>query len=81
MSERRQTMAELGQVIRDARRSRGWSQAELRERAQVSRPTVARIESGDDVNTGTLVKVTEALGVSRELRPRATRELGAAELR
>lgn len=79
MSERRQTMAELGQVIRNARRSRGWSQAELSERARVSRPTVARIEGGDDVNTVTLMKVTEALGVSLELRPRASPEHGAAE--
>ncbi|WP_304560376.1 hypothetical protein [Cryobacterium sp. Hb1] len=29
----------------------------------VSRPTIARIERGDDVSTATLAKVTTALGL------------------
>ncbi|MCD0172535.1 helix-turn-helix transcriptional regulator [Micrococcus luteus] len=48
-------------VVRDTRRLAGWSQAQLAERADVSRPTVARLEAGLDVSTGSLAKVLRAL--------------------
>lgn len=41
-----------------------WTQREVAERAGVSRPTVARIERGDDVSTATLAKVAAALGLT-----------------
>lgn len=56
-------MVELGQQIRAARASRGWSQSVLADAAGVSRPSVARIEVGEDVSTGTLSKIVEALGL------------------
>lgn len=52
----------VGQDIRVARRALGWSQTELANRAQVSRPTIARVETGVNVSTGTLEKVAKALG-------------------
>ena len=52
----------VGQEIRDARRALGWSQTELANRAHVSRPTVARVETGANISTGTLEKVAQALG-------------------
>lgn len=58
-----QTAIELGVTIRSARKSRGWSQTELGDAADISRPSVARIEGGMTVSTETLVKVTEALGL------------------
>ncbi|NMR32098.1 helix-turn-helix transcriptional regulator [Arthrobacter sp. SF27] len=57
----------FGTRIRQARQSRGWSQEELGARADVSRPTIARIERGDDVSTATLVKVASALGLTVEI--------------
>lgn len=63
-------MAELGQVIKAARVERGWSQTDLAEHAGVSRPSVARIEGGEDVSTATLEKVAEALELSIELADR-----------
>jgi transcriptional regulator with XRE-family HTH domain len=54
-------------VIQSARLERGWSQTELGDRAGVSRPTIARIERGNDVSTATLAKVAAALGLSVEL--------------
>jgi len=36
----------LGELIRAARRERGFTQAQLAERAGTSRPTINRIESG-----------------------------------
>lgn len=52
----------VGQDIRVARRTLGWSQTELANRAQVSRPTIARVETGVNISTGTLEKVAKALG-------------------
>lgn len=46
----------VGRDIRVARRSLGWSQTELINRAQVSRPTIARVETGVNISTGTLEK-------------------------
>ena len=54
---------EIARRVRDARTTRGWSQNELAEQACVSRPTMARIEAGDDVNTAKLMRIAEALGL------------------
>lgn len=58
------TMLEIAAKIHDARVACAWTQRELAERAGVSRPTVARIERGDDVSTATLAKVAAALGLT-----------------
>lgn len=63
-SEKSPTTAALGLTIREARRKHHWSQTDLAENAGVSRPTVARVERGDDVSTATLAKVAVALGLS-----------------
>lgn len=55
--------AEWAARVREARLNLGWSQSELAEAAGVSRPTVARIEAGQQVALGTLVKVAAALGL------------------
>ena len=44
----------VGRNIRVARRALGWSRTELVNRAQVSRPTIARVETGVNISTGTL---------------------------
>lgn len=53
----------LGDEIRAARLTREWSQLQLAEAAGVSRPTVARVEGGEDVSTATLEKVAGVLGM------------------
>lgn len=58
------SLASVGDAIRDARRERGWSQTQLGEEAGLSRPTIARIERGDDVSVATLAKVTSAVGLA-----------------
>lgn len=58
----------LGDVIRIARKKQGWSQAELGEKAGVSRPTIARVEANNDVTTATIAKIAQALGLKLELR-------------
>lgn len=58
----------FGEIIRDARKKQGWSQAELGERAGVSRPTIARIEANNDVTTATIAKIARVLGLKLELK-------------
>ena len=64
-----QTSAAFGQAVRAARKARGWSQTELGQRAGVSRPTVARIEKGQDGHTTMLDKVAAALDLTVSIRP------------
>jgi transcriptional regulator with XRE-family HTH domain len=58
----------FGDVVREARKQKGWSQGELGEKAGVSRPTIARVEANNDVTTATIAKLAQALGMKLELR-------------
>jgi transcriptional regulator with XRE-family HTH domain len=68
MSEKHAAMLEIAQRVRKARQAAGWSQNELADRAEVSRPSVARIERGDDVSTATLGKIAETLSLVLQLK-------------
>lgn len=59
----------FGVQIRQSRNAHGWTQAQLAARADVSRPTVARVETGDDVSTATLSKIARALGLALRIEP------------
>ena len=50
--------------IKEGRRERGYTQEELARRANVSRATIAGLESGTTVvtTTETLIKIADALG-------------------
>ena len=59
----------LGHRIRQLRRDRGWSLAELAQRAGTSAPTIHRYEGGwDRFELTTLKKIGAALGVRVEVR-------------
>ena len=64
MKDDQRTSAVLGRAVRAAREERGWSQEELGRRSGLSRPTIARIERGDDISTATLSKAAKALGLA-----------------
>lgn len=70
MSEKEREQVSFGETIREARKKRGWSQAELGQKSGVSRPTIARVEANNDVTTATIAKVAQALGLKLELRRR-----------
>jgi transcriptional regulator with XRE-family HTH domain len=58
---------ELGQRIRKARKARGWNQAELAKRLQVSATTITRYESGErHPDPTTLKKLADLLEVSAD---------------
>ena len=61
---RRLHRAAFGDVVREARRDAEMSQEELAMRAEVSRPTIARVEAGaHSITLDRLWAVAEALGV------------------
>jgi len=57
----------FGDAVRDCRRARGWSVAELAERAGVSRDLVYRIEAGQPASSDAGARVAVALGRRLEL--------------
>lgn len=63
----------LGKTIQQARLAHGWSQIELGKRAQLSRPTIARVERGDQGSMRTISKLAQALDLKLNLQAR-TRE-------
>ncbi|WP_040405866.1 helix-turn-helix domain-containing protein [Actinokineospora sp. G85] len=71
MTAERPARPVFGEVIRGARRKRGWSQEELGRAAGLSRPTIARVESDSDVSTATIGKIAQALGLRLELTDRS----------
>lgn len=55
----------IGERIRKVRKSRGWSQANLAEAAQLSNVTIYKVEGGKcGLYMHTLVRIADALGVS-----------------
>jgi HTH-type transcriptional regulator/antitoxin HipB len=59
---------QFGGVVKAQRKAKGWSQQQLAQAAGLSRPTVARIESGSAVSTATLAKIANALGIEIKVK-------------
>lgn len=70
MSAEEQSGPSFGQIIREARKKRGWSQEELGQKSGLSRPTIARVEANSDVTTATIGKIANALGLTLQLTDR-----------
>jgi transcriptional regulator with XRE-family HTH domain len=60
--------ASVADLIRDARKRQGLSQAALGRLAGVPQSHVAKIESGADVRVSTLLRLLAALGLKLEAR-------------
>ena len=56
-----QSGPQLGAQVRRLRTERGWTQEELSRYSGVSRPTIARLETGETVRTKTLQALCRAL--------------------
>ena len=69
-------MQGIAEHVRAARDNLDWTQAELAAQAGLSRPTIARIERGDDVSTATLIKVATTLGLTLMVLPERTSATG-----
>jgi transcriptional regulator with XRE-family HTH domain len=55
-----------GDRIERLRLERGWTQAELSERASIAQMTVYRAETGHEMYAWTLAAIAEALGVTMD---------------
>jgi len=65
-------LSELGATLKARRRARGWTQAELARRTQLSRALVVRAERGDPtIAVGSITKLFGATGA--ELRAETRR--------
>ena len=63
MTSQQASIERFGDIVKSQRKHKGWSQDQLADAADVSRPTVARIEAGSAVSTATLAKIAKALGI------------------
>lgn len=61
------TVGTLGELVRDQRKQRGWSQTQLAEKVGVSRLWVGQFENGkESVELGLVLKTLRALDISLE---------------
>lgn len=59
---------ELADRVRDRRLARGWTQAELAERAGLALPTLKRFERTGQISLDRLLRVASALGALEDFR-------------
>jgi putative transcriptional regulator len=63
------TAETLGELVRDQRKQRGWSQSRLAEKIGVSRLWVSQFENGkESVELGLVLKALRALDLGLEAR-------------
>ena len=71
------TARDLGAAVRDARLQRGWTQAELADRIDVSRQWVIALEHGKaTAEVGTVLRAVTALGLIANLVDAPARDAG-----
>ena len=67
----------IAERIREARELNGWSQEEFADRAEISRSTLYRIETGKSFPIDVFLKILDITGaVPAELLPRRLQEKG-----
>ena len=64
---------DLGGIVRELRKERGWTQARLAEWLSVSRPTVAKLESGGAVNVDVAIRALSILGSVATIHSKSSR--------
>lgn len=69
----------IGAQVRRERTRRGWTNADLAERAGIAPNTLSRIEAGKGVHPGSLRQVLDALGVQEE-SPEQPDDIATAQL-
>lgn len=70
---------EPGNIIRQAREQKGWSQKDLADRVGVSQPAIRKIEGGSTVKSKYLPKIAQVLGLDLQHLDDSLDQVGAAE--
>jgi HTH-type transcriptional regulator/antitoxin HipB len=72
MSDLARTPKQIGNVIRRARKRRGWNQTQLGERAGLRQETISQIESGNPATKlETILAILAALDLEFRIVPRS----------
>ena len=71
---------QIGNLVRRARKRRGWSQTELGEKAGLRQETISLIETGNPATKiDTILAVLAALDLEFQVAPRSKSESSAIE--
>ncbi len=71
---------QIGNVIRNARRKRGWNQTQLGEKAGLRQETISLIEAGNPATKiDTILSVLAALSLEFRVAPRTQGQHAAIE--
>jgi HTH-type transcriptional regulator / antitoxin HipB len=71
---------QLGNIIRNARRHRGWNQTQLGDKAGLRQETISLIESGNPATKiDTILSVIAALDLEIQVTPRSKAPISAVE--
>lgn len=71
---------QLGNVIRTARRRRGWNQTLLAEKAGVGQDTISLVEGGNSAaRIDTILSILAVLGLELRVAPRSKSDAAAIE--
>lgn len=80
MADLARSPKQVGNLIRRARKHRGWSQTQLGERAGLRQETVSLIESGNPATRlDTILAVLAALDLEFQIGPRSKGRVAAIE--
>ncbi|WP_417254792.1 helix-turn-helix domain-containing protein [Celeribacter sp.] len=72
MQDLARTSKQIGAIIQRTRKTRGWTQMELAERAGLRQATISLIESGDrPAKFDTILAVLAALDLEFRVEPRS----------
>ena len=72
MSDLARNPRQLGNIIRNARRKRGWSQTVLGQKTGLRQETISLIETGNPATKiDTVLSVLAALGLELQVAPRS----------
>lgn len=80
MTELARSPKQIGNIIRRARKHRGWNQTQLGERAGLRQETISLIETGHPAaKLDTLLDIFTALDLEFQVAPRSKGETNAIE--
>ena len=72
---------QIGNIIRSARRKRGWSQTQLGEKAGLRQETISLSEPGNPATrVDTILAVLAALDLERHVAPRSKSQAAIEDL-